>query len=125
MAKLDFLCVRTIRLKARIDEGEFEFARREIVKLLEDGFASKPFLRLVSTLIMDGKSHEKIGRPKKVPLRWYEIGELYEDMYKPAERNSGKVIDQIAEKFGMSSRSVQRSLAYYHKTLADCDSGEC
>ncbi|QLF70186.1 hypothetical protein FE840_011905 [Peteryoungia desertarenae] len=123
MAKIEF-CAITVELNSRIKEGEYEFARREIVKLLEQGYSSRPFLRLVSTLIMDGKSYDQKGRPAKVPLRWYEIGELYEEMHKPAERNSGQVIDQIADKFGMSSRSVQRSLKYFQEMMAAADSAE-
>lgn len=76
------------------------------VEILRSG---KPIDEAVRHAIADliERKPRKRGRPRKDPRRWYEIGQSIEF--------DGLSIEQAADFWGTSTRTVDRALAFYRK----------
>lgn len=48
------------------------------------------------------------GRPARPPMRWYDVGVLFEQ--------GGKTIQEIADELGVEKRTAERGLRYFRGT---------
>jgi hypothetical protein len=111
MAKLPPLDFRAQRIRSMLDEGRRVDAIAFAIAELRKSKEAPLFMQAVASLLESEPSQR--GRPTtKMPPFWYEIGSDFEEMRDAGETYEAAV-QQLAERWRRSERSVERAIAFW------------
>lgn len=113
MARLN-ICLKTAELQAMQYDGRTDECRTKVIQLLKDGYAARPFLTFVASLLEPPVRQR--GAPKRPPKRWLDIANDYEEIRQDISHQ--EALMDLAEKYECSERTVERALSVYRDAMA-------
>lgn len=114
----DLYCDKARIIREKMSDGREREARADAIRLLNEGFSSRPFLTLVATMLADRE--RSVGRPEQYPRRWLDVGEEYERLLETG-MPKGDIERHLAERFAHSERQIQRIIRMYREAREEHD----
>ncbi|WJR68148.1 hypothetical protein QTA58_05150 [Neorhizobium sp. CSC1952] len=113
MAKLPpSFSLQAIEIRAALNEGRTEDAKRMVVELLRAGKADRVVQGIAADLLKPPKRGR--GRRKALPQFWYDIGSAFHQMRDEGRRYEDSIAE-LAERFGFSESHVRNCIAVFDR----------